>query len=50
MKCLFLLLFKEGMAGITADDLKEQFQRHEGLLENLTLNIGIFTFKVFHII
>ncbi len=36
------------MAGITADDLKEQFQRHEGLLENLTLNIGIFTFKVFH--
>ena len=42
------IIFKEGMAGITADDLKEQFQRHEGLLENLTLNIGIFTFKVFH--
>ena len=28
------------MDGITADDLKEQFQRHEGLLENLTLSIG----------
>ncbi|XP_023324717.1 NADPH oxidase 5 isoform X3 [Eurytemora carolleeae] len=39
-KALYDDSVKEGMAGITADDLKEQFQRHEGLLENLTLNIG----------
>ncbi len=30
------------MHGITVDDLKEQFQRHEGLIENLSLSIGIF--------
>ena len=30
---------REGMNGITVDDLKEQFQRHEGLLENLSLSI-----------
>ena len=29
-----------GMNGITVDDLKEQFQRHEGLIENLSLSIG----------
>ena len=28
------------MNGITLDDLKEQFQRHEGLIENLSLSIG----------
>jgi len=39
-KALFDDAVKEGMDGITADDLKEQFQRHEGLLENLTLSIG----------
>ena len=37
---LYNCILQEGMDGITADDLKEQFQRHEGLLENLTLSIG----------
>ena len=31
---------QEDMDGITSDDLKEQFQRHEGLLENMSLSIG----------
>jgi len=31
---------KEGCSGITVDDLKDQLQRHEGLLENLTISIG----------
>ena len=31
---------QEGCDGITVDDLKDQLQRHEGLLENLTISIG----------
>ncbi len=31
---------QEGCEGITVDDLKDQLQRHEGLLENLTISIG----------
>ena len=30
----------QGCSGITVDDLKDQLQRHEGLLENLTISIG----------
>lgn len=37
---LFEDAVKEGCAGITVDDLKDQLQRHEGLLENLTISIG----------
>ena len=31
---------QDGCSGITVDDLKDQLQRHEGLLENLTISIG----------
>ena len=31
---------KEGNHGITVDDLSEEFKKHPGLLENLTLSIG----------
>ena len=34
------LVFQDGCAGITVDDLKDQLTRHEGLLENLTISIG----------
>jgi len=37
---LFEDAVQEGCSGITVDDLKDQLQRHEGLLENLTLSIG----------
>ena len=39
----FLIIFsvlQDGCSGITVDDLKDQLQRHEGLLENLTISIG----------
>ena len=35
-----IIVFQEGCSGITVDDLKDQLQRHEGLLENLTISIG----------
>ena len=38
--CLVFLVFQDGCAGITVDDLKDQLTRHEGLLENLTISIG----------
>lgn len=31
---------KPGMEGISVDDLSDQFKKHPGLLENLTLSIG----------
>ena len=34
------LQVKEGNHGITVDDLSEEFKKHPGLLENLTLSIG----------
>lgn len=37
---LFEDAVQEGCSGITVDDLKDQLQRHEGLLENLTISIG----------
>jgi hypothetical protein len=35
-----MTLSQDGCSGITVDDLKDQLQRHEGLLENLTISIG----------
>merc|ERR1719220_585957 len=37
---LFQNAVKEGNHGITVDDLSEEFKKHPGLLENLTLSIG----------
>ena len=31
---------KPGQDGISVDDLSDQFRKHKGLLENLTLSIG----------
>ena len=31
---------KPGQEGISVDDLSDQFRKHKGLLENLTLSIG----------
>ena len=37
---LFHNAVKPGRAGISVDDLSEEFSKHQGLLENLTLSIG----------
>jgi len=39
-EALFQNAVKEGNQGITVDDLSEEFKKHPGLLENLTLSIG----------
>ena len=39
-EALFRDAVKTGKDGITVDDLSDQFQKHKGLLENLTLSIG----------
>ena len=38
---LFADAVKPGKDGITVDDLSDQFKKHKGLLENLTLSIGL---------
>ena len=37
---------KPGKDGISVDDLSDQFRKHDGLLENLTLSIGNFTITI----
>ena len=37
---LFNDAVKPGQNAITVDDLSDQFKKHKGLLENLTLSIG----------
>ena len=37
---LFEDAVKPGKEGISVDDLSDQFKKHKGLLENLTLSIG----------
>merc|ERR1740122_832144 len=37
---LFEDAVREGQDAINVDDLKAQLQRHEGLLENMTISIG----------
>ena len=32
---------KPGKDGISVDDLSDEFKKHKGLLENLTLSIGL---------
>jgi len=39
-QALFADAVKPGKDGITVDDLSDQFKKHKGLLENLTLSIG----------
>eukprot|EP00090_Calanus_glacialis_P005272 TRINITY_DN14088_c0_g1_i1.p1 TRINITY_DN14088_c0_g1~~TRINITY_DN14088_c0_g1_i1.p1 ORF type:complete len:1071 (+),score=285.92 TRINITY_DN14088_c0_g1_i1:327-3215(+) len=39
-QALFVDAVKPGKDGITVDDLSDQFKKHKGLLENLTLSIG----------
>jgi len=39
-QALFADAVKPGQDGITVDDLSDQFKKHKGLLENLTLSIG----------
>ena len=43
-QALFADAVKPGQDGITVDDLSDQFKKHKGLLENLTLSIGSPTF------
>ena len=40
-EALFQNAVKDGKQGITVDDLSEEFKKHPGLLENLTLSIGM---------
>ena len=40
VKALYDDAVKPGKEGISVDDLSDQFKKHEGLLENLTLSIG----------
>ena len=40
-EALFRDAVKPGNDGITVDDLSDQFKKHKGLLENLTLSIGM---------
>ena len=44
----FYYILQDGCDGITVDDLKDQLQRHEGLLENLTISIGEYTRQCNH--
>ena len=39
-RALFEDAVKPGKDGISVDDLSDQFRKHKGLLENLTLSIG----------
>ena len=39
-RALFEDAVKPGKEGISVDDLSDQFKKHKGLLENLTLSIG----------
>ena len=36
---------KPGKDGISVDDLSDEFKKHKGLLENLTLSIGLVNFS-----
>ena len=43
-QALFVDAVKPGKDGITVDDLSDQFKKHKGLLENLTLSIGLLLY------